>query len=255
MGTTVGAFPLDMQMAAWGREFLGWNLKWVPGYRGTGELFMALRRGEIDMTATGNVAPIAKLLATGTFKILVQAGSGKDGRHVARAEFGDAPLMPVMIAGRIKDPIAAKGFDYWMTISSGPEKWLALPPRTSEACGALSGGLFALVSGRILSTAAEDGGRFPGLRTSMWIKIGVARGQLDFSTMIQGGGLSWTMTDGARPARKNETRMEAFVGATRIPENSGTGTMPRSRRGRRRPAGRVMDAGRGSAGRCWNDCA
>src|SRR5206468_1004127 len=39
MGTTSGSFRSNMHMAAWGREFLGWNLKWVAGYRGTSELF------------------------------------------------------------------------------------------------------------------------------------------------------------------------------------------------------------------------
>ena len=52
----------------------------------------------------------------------------KDGRLVTRSEFGDAPLMPPMLEGKIKDPIAAKGFEYWMAIHSGPDKWLALPP-------------------------------------------------------------------------------------------------------------------------------
>ena len=104
----------------------------MVGYRGTSELFIALERGEIEMTATSNAAPIAKLLAGGKFKILVQSGALKDGRIVARAEFGDAALMPVLVSGRIKDPIAAKGFDYWMTTHTGPDKWLALPPATPD---------------------------------------------------------------------------------------------------------------------------
>jgi tripartite-type tricarboxylate transporter receptor subunit TctC len=197
MGTTVGAFRSNMQMAAWGREFLGWNLKWVPGYRGTGELFVALERGEIDMTATGNVAPIAKLLATGKFKILVQAGSVKDGKHVARAEFGDAPLMPVMIAGRIKDPIAAKGFEYWMTISSGPEKWLALPPRTPEAFAVLHREAYARVVNdpdfvERSKRMADDFTPVSHADVDQWIKT-MARTPpeaLEFiSTMIRGQGL------------------------------------------------------------------
>jgi tripartite-type tricarboxylate transporter receptor subunit TctC len=132
MGTTSGAFRSNMHMAAWGREFLGWNLKWVTGYRGTSELFIALERGEVDMTATSNIAPIAKLLSTGKYKILVQSGGLKEGKLVPRAEFGDAPMMPAMVEGRMKDPIAAKGFRYWMTIHSGPDKWLALPPHTPD---------------------------------------------------------------------------------------------------------------------------
>jgi tripartite-type tricarboxylate transporter receptor subunit TctC len=132
MGTTSGAPRSNMEMAAWGREFLGWNLKWVVGYRGTSDVFLALERGEIDMTATSNVAPIAKLLATGRFKILVQSGGMREGRLHPRPEFGDAPLLPVLIEGKIKDPIAAKSFDYWLGVHSGPDKWLALPPQTPQ---------------------------------------------------------------------------------------------------------------------------
>jgi tripartite-type tricarboxylate transporter receptor subunit TctC len=133
MGSTSGSPRSNMEMAAWGREFLGWNLKWVIGYRGTSDLFLALERGEVDMSATGNMAPIVKLLSSGNFKILVQTGVIKDGRLVPRAEFTDAPLIPVLLDGKIKDPVAASGFEYWVTLHAGPEKWVALPPDTPDA--------------------------------------------------------------------------------------------------------------------------
>jgi hypothetical protein len=132
MGTTSGAPRSNMEMAAWGREFLGWNLKWVIGYRGTNDLFLALERGEIDMSATGNLAPIVKLMANGRFKLLVQSGLLKDGRLTTRPEFTDAPLISTLMAGRISDPVAARAFDYWMAVHAGPEKWLALAPQTPE---------------------------------------------------------------------------------------------------------------------------
>jgi len=132
MGTTSGAPRSNMEMAAWGREILGWNLKWVIGYRGTNDLFLALERGEIDMSATGNLAPVVKLMASGRFKILVQSGMLKDGRLMSRAEFTEAPLISTLVAGKIGDPVAARAFDYWMAVHAGPEKWLALPPQTPE---------------------------------------------------------------------------------------------------------------------------
>jgi tripartite-type tricarboxylate transporter receptor subunit TctC len=132
MGTTSGAPRSNMEMAAWGREILGWNLKWVIGYRGTNDLFLALERGEVDMSATGNLAPIVKLMASGRFKLLVQSGMLKDGNLISRAEFTEAPLISTLVAGKIGDPIAARAFDYWMAVHAGPEKWLALPPQTPE---------------------------------------------------------------------------------------------------------------------------
>lgn len=133
MGTTSGVPRSNMEMAAWGREFLGWNLKWVTGYRGTSDLFLALERGEIDMSATGNLAPIAKLVTSGKFKIAAQTGFLKDGHLIPRDEFGDAPLLTTMVDGHIADPVASAAFAYWMTVHAGPEKWLALPPGAPTA--------------------------------------------------------------------------------------------------------------------------
>ena len=132
MGSLSGMPRSGMQSAAWGKEFLGWNVKWVLGYRGTNDLAVALERGEIDMTSTGSIPLIEKLLDLGKFKILSQSGTMENGRLVPRAEFKDAVLIPVAIEGRIKDPIASKSFDYWANLNA-MDKWLALPPGTPKA--------------------------------------------------------------------------------------------------------------------------
>ena len=55
MGAVGGVPRSGMQTTAWGIEILGWNAKWVLGYPGTNDLFVALERGEIDMTASSNL--------------------------------------------------------------------------------------------------------------------------------------------------------------------------------------------------------
>jgi len=131
MGSLGGIPRSGMQMTAWGIEVLGWNAKWVVGYRGTNELTLALERGEIDMTSTANLFLIQRLIATGNFEILCQSGTLKNGALTARPEFGDAPLITKMLEGKIKDPLAAKAFEYWSTIAI-TDKWLALPPKTPK---------------------------------------------------------------------------------------------------------------------------
>jgi hypothetical protein len=116
-------------MTAWGIEFLGWNAKWVIGYRGTSELMLALERGEIDMTATANLFLIQKMVESGKFKILVQTGTLRNGTVVARPDFGDAPMLSTLLGGKIHDPLAGKAFDYWSSIAT-MDKWLALPPKS-----------------------------------------------------------------------------------------------------------------------------
>jgi tripartite-type tricarboxylate transporter receptor subunit TctC len=131
MGSLGGVPRSGMQTTAWGIAFLGWNAKWVVGYPGTNELLLALDRGEIDMTATGNLFQIRKLLATGRFKILSQSGTLKDGKLTSRAEFEGAPFVADMIKDKIKDPIAQQAFQYWTSITA-IDKWVALPPGTPE---------------------------------------------------------------------------------------------------------------------------
>ena len=132
MGSLGGIPRSGMQMTAWGIEFLGWNAKWVIGYRGTNEIVIALERGEIDMTSTGNLFLIQRLIGTDQFKILVQSGTLRNGVFIGRPDFGDAPVLAKALEGKIKDPVAAKAFDYWSTVSA-TDKWLALPPKTPTA--------------------------------------------------------------------------------------------------------------------------
>lgn len=132
MGSLGGIPRSGMQMTAWGIEFLGWNAKWVIGYRGTNELVIALERGEIDMTSTGNLFLIQRLIGTGNFKIVIQSGTLKNGAYVGRPDFGDAPVLAKALEGKLKDPLAKQAFDYWSSISV-TDKWLALPPKTPKA--------------------------------------------------------------------------------------------------------------------------
>ena len=131
MGALSGMPRSGMQMTAWGKEFLDWNVKWVVGYRGTNDLTVALERGEIDMTATGTIPLVDKLMKTGKFKILAQSGMLKDGAFVERPDFGNAPIIAKDMIGKIKDPIAEKGFEYWAALNM-MDKWLALPPGTPQ---------------------------------------------------------------------------------------------------------------------------
>jgi tripartite-type tricarboxylate transporter receptor subunit TctC len=131
MGSPAGIPRSGMQMTAWGIEFLGWNAKWVVGYRGTSELMLALERGEIDMTSTANLFLIQKLLNSGRFKILVQTGTLKNGVTVPRPDFGSAPTLAKLMEGKINDSMARQAFVYWGNIAS-MDKWLALPPRSAK---------------------------------------------------------------------------------------------------------------------------
>jgi tripartite-type tricarboxylate transporter receptor subunit TctC len=120
-----------MQVTLWGIAYLGWNAKWVVGYRGTSDVMLALERGEIDMTSTGTMFQIKKFQDTGSFKVLNQSGALEDGVLKARPDFGDAPLFTDQMKGKISDPLAEKAFTYWQSINA-MDKWLALIPGTPK---------------------------------------------------------------------------------------------------------------------------
>jgi hypothetical protein len=77
------------------------------------------------MTSTANMFQVGKYLNEGKFKILNQSGTLENGQLGARPEFSDAPIFPKLMEGKIKDPIAQKAFDYWLSINS-MDKWLAV---------------------------------------------------------------------------------------------------------------------------------
>lgn len=120
-----------MQPALWCIEYLGWNARWVPGYPGTNEVMMAIDRGEVDMTSTGNLFQIKDRLDRGELKLINQSGTFENGKVVARQVYGDTPLFSDEMQGKITDPTAQKAFDYWVALNNG-DKWLALPPTTPD---------------------------------------------------------------------------------------------------------------------------
>ncbi len=119
------------QTTMWGIEYLGWNVKWVVGYRGSNETTIALERGEVDLTTTGNLFLVQRLVGTGKFKILAQQGEPENGRYVGRAEFGDAPIFAELVAGKITDPVAKQAFAYWESVNA-VDKWIALAEGTPD---------------------------------------------------------------------------------------------------------------------------
>ena len=116
-------------IAAWGIGFLGWNAKWVVGYRSTSSLMLAMQQGEIDMTATSNTFALQSMIDSGKYKVLTQSGGLQDGALVPRPGFAKAPLIRDQVADKLKDPIAVKSFAYWQGVLLA-DKWIALPPAT-----------------------------------------------------------------------------------------------------------------------------
>jgi hypothetical protein len=133
---TMGAYGStpypSQQITTWGIEFLGWNAKWVMGYRGLPDVSLALERGEVDMLANSSIDLYKRLTESGKFKAITQTGATLNGKLVPRTEFVGVPLFSQMMEGKIKDPVQQKGFDYWFA-QQNLSTWMALPPDTPQA--------------------------------------------------------------------------------------------------------------------------
>ena len=131
MGAIGGVPRSGMLITMWGIEYLGWNAKWILGYPGTNDLMIALERGEVDMTSTGNMFQIEKLSQGDKFEVLTQSGTLRDGTIVGRPDFGNTPVFNDLIKNKITDALAQKAFAFWRAQNS-IDKWLALPEGTPQ---------------------------------------------------------------------------------------------------------------------------
>ena len=129
MGSNAGQPRQAMRMNVWGSLYLGWNTKWVNGYPGSSDLWLALERGEIDMTAFGPEFLREKELDPAKLKILYSDGKSKRTRS-GRADFDAAPKFIKAMEGKISDPKMLAAYDYWRT--GVPFKMLALHQDTPK---------------------------------------------------------------------------------------------------------------------------
>ncbi|MBI4332742.1 MAG: hypothetical protein HY673_15840 [Chloroflexi bacterium] len=115
----------------WGKEFLGWNLRWVPGYGGTSEMELALRRGEIDLIGSANITIINRLTQEGLTENLAVEDSVVGGKLVRRHDLPDVPTSSEVFGDKKPTGVPGQAYVAWI----GPkliDKSLAAPPGTPD---------------------------------------------------------------------------------------------------------------------------
>jgi tripartite-type tricarboxylate transporter receptor subunit TctC len=129
MGTPAGVPKAGNLMTTWGIEYLGWNAKWVTGYKGTQDLAIALERGEIEMVSTSNMSEVQRMTEGGKAQMFAQSGTILNGKYAPRSDAPSVPVFSDMMEGKITDPLALKAFAYYQALSA-MDKWLVVPPDT-----------------------------------------------------------------------------------------------------------------------------
>ncbi len=128
VGGTSGARAWQA-MNVWGAEFLGWNLKWIVGYPGTGALVKAIRQGEVDILGTQNAYIINELKEEGVIDLIAQEGTRDADGYSPRSSFKGVAIFPQLLAEKNVSDLAMAGYESWMGPST-VDKWQALPPKT-----------------------------------------------------------------------------------------------------------------------------
>jgi tripartite-type tricarboxylate transporter receptor subunit TctC len=128
---TVSGMQSWNAMPLWAREYLGWNLRWLPGYKVTSSLITAIRQGEIDMFGTSNSIIIDPLLEEGIIEMLVQEGIGPPGNARRRDAYPDVPTMYELLAKTKLPPLSEEAYIGWIGASQ-VDIWVTLPPGVAK---------------------------------------------------------------------------------------------------------------------------
>ena len=118
-------------MFLWGAEYLKWNVRWILGYGGGGEMRLAFQRGESDLYATANLQALRELTAAGFHPFVQQGRLNSSGKFQRRPEFPNVPTFSEMIDK--KRPVGAAWQSYvsWAG-ADGAGRPLFAPPKTSR---------------------------------------------------------------------------------------------------------------------------
>lgn len=118
------------QLGLWGPAFLGWNMKYVVGYQGSGAMIMAFKSGETHAFVNYNSFVLNPMRESGEYEFVVQVGFPKGDDYEARADFRDVPVLSKLIKPKLSG-LALEAFEGWEAMASAG-KWYALPPNTPK---------------------------------------------------------------------------------------------------------------------------
>ncbi len=119
-----------MVMPMYGREFLGWNIRWILGYSGVADFGMAIRRAEIDMSGEVGTRTIRDLAIEGAAEPLVQFGLRQPGGgFMPRPDFPDVPLFTDVLGEKRPEGLPWEAYMGWI-LPQQTDKLLLAPPGT-----------------------------------------------------------------------------------------------------------------------------
>jgi tripartite-type tricarboxylate transporter receptor subunit TctC len=116
-------------MFLWGAEYLQWNLRWILGYGGGGEMRLAFQRGESDLYASANLPGLQELVAGGFHPFVQQGRLGSSGSFQRRPEFPKVPTFEEILDKKRPSGVAWQAYVSWAG-ADGAGRPLFAPAKT-----------------------------------------------------------------------------------------------------------------------------
>ncbi len=116
----------------WGAELLKWNVTWVVGYPGGGEIHLAFERGETDIFGTATLPVLRKLVAAGFHPFVQQGSLTPSGSFQRRSEFRDVPTFEDILKERRPTAIVWQAYTSWAGADSAGRPLYAAPKTTPD---------------------------------------------------------------------------------------------------------------------------
>ncbi|MBI4333226.1 MAG: hypothetical protein HY673_18330 [Chloroflexi bacterium] len=115
----------------WGKEILGWNLRWVLGFAGNNEVEMAIRRGEIDVLGTSDDSGVRTLMQEGLAEPYTTVGNLKGNKFVRRDDFPGVSTFEELLGNKKPSGLSWEAYLVWIG-SDQVDKYLMAPPNTPD---------------------------------------------------------------------------------------------------------------------------
>jgi hypothetical protein len=142
-------------MFLWGAEFLKWNVRWVQGYPGGGEILLAFERNETDIYPTATLPTLRKLVGEGFLPFIQQGMLTGGGSFQRRSEFPDVPVFEDVAKDKRPAGIAWQAYTIWAGSDSVGRPFHAPPKTPAEIVRLLRDGFARMREGAEFKAEAK----------------------------------------------------------------------------------------------------
>lgn len=131
----------------WGAEFLKWNVRWVQGYPGGGDILLAFERNETDIYPTATLPTLRKLVGEGFNPFVQQGMLTAAGSFQRRSEFPDVPVFEDVAKDQRPSGTPWQAYTIWAGSDSVGRPFHAPPKIPAEVLRVLRDGFTRMKEG------------------------------------------------------------------------------------------------------------